>query len=151
MLFSVAFLGVRGGLKTAQDAPRRPQDSLKTPTWSEIEAKIEPKTVPKTCKFRTWKSLPKMIENTFQIDFKIDQKTITNFFQNQTTNKSYFSFIFDQISIENLMFKQNGRFSKIVPKPSVFVCFLNIRSCKPKQTRDMQRIEKSLKTIFKNQ
>ena len=33
-----------------------------------------------------------------QIDFKIDQKSIRNFFQNQATNKSYFSFIFDQIS-----------------------------------------------------
>ena len=51
----------------------------------------------------------------------------------------------------NLMFKQNGRCSKIVPKPNVFVCFLDIRSCQPKQTRDMQRIEKSPKTMSKNQ
>ena len=49
------------------------------------------------------------------------------------------------------MFKQNGRFSKIVPKPSVFVGFLDIRSCQPKQTRDMQRIEKSPKNMSKNQ
>ena len=33
-----------------------------------------------------------------QIDFKIDQKSIKKFFQNQPTNKSYFSFIFNQIS-----------------------------------------------------
>ena len=33
-----------------------------------------------------------------QLDFKIDQKSIRNVFQNQATNKSYFSFIFDQIS-----------------------------------------------------
>ena len=33
-----------------------------------------------------------------QIDFKIDQKSIKKFFQNQSTNKSYFSFIFTQIS-----------------------------------------------------
>ena len=52
---------------------------------------------------------------------------------------------------DNLMFKQNGRFSKIVPKPNVFACFLDIRSCQPKQTRDMQRIEKSPKTMSKNQ
>ena len=44
---------------------------------------------------------------------------------------------------DNLMFKQNGRCSKIVPKPSVFACFLDIRSCQRKQTRDMQRIQKS--------
>ena len=48
---------------------------------------------------------------------------------------------------DNLMFKQNGRCSKIVPKPVVFVCFLDIRSCQQKQTRDMQRIQKSSKTI----
>ena len=47
------------------------------------------------------------------------------------------------------MFKQNGRCSKIVPKPVVFACFLNIRSCQPKQTRDMQRIQKSSKTTCK--
>ena len=52
---------------------------------------------------------------------------------------------------DNLMFKQNGRFSKIVPKPIVFVGFFDIRSCQPKQTRDMQRIEKSPKTISKHQ
>ena len=52
---------------------------------------------------------------------------------------------------DNLMFKQNGRFSKIVPKPDVFVCFFDIRSCKSKQTRDMQRIEKSPKTYKKHQ
>ena len=50
---------------------------------------------------------------------------------------------------ENLMFKQNGRCAKIVPKHSVFVCFLNIRSCQRKQTRDMQRIQKSSKTTSK--
>ena len=33
-----------------------------------------------------------------QIDFKIDQKSIKKFFQNQPTNQSYFSFIFNQIS-----------------------------------------------------
>ena len=33
-----------------------------------------------------------------QIDFKIDQKSIKKFFQNQPTNKSYFSFIFNQVS-----------------------------------------------------
>ena len=49
------------------------------------------------------------------------------------------------------MLKQNGRFSKIVPKPSVFVGFLDIWSCQPKQTRDMQRIEKSPKIMSKNQ
>ena len=50
---------------------------------------------------------------------------------------------------DNLMFKQNGRCSKIVPKPNVFAGFLDIRSCQRKQTRDMQRIEKSSKTISK--
>ena len=33
-----------------------------------------------------------------QIDFKIDQKSIKKVFQNQATIKSYFSFIFDEIS-----------------------------------------------------
>ena len=33
-----------------------------------------------------------------QINLKINQKSINNFFQNHLTNKSYFSFIFDQIS-----------------------------------------------------
>ena len=33
-----------------------------------------------------------------QIDVKIDQKSIKKFFQNQPTNQSYFSFIFNQIS-----------------------------------------------------
>ena len=33
-----------------------------------------------------------------QIDIKIDQTSIKQFFQNQPTNKSYFSFIFNQIS-----------------------------------------------------
>ena len=33
-----------------------------------------------------------------QIDVKIDQKSIKKFFQNQATNQSYFSFIFNQIS-----------------------------------------------------
>ena len=32
-----------------------------------------------------------------QINFKINQKSINNFFQNHPTNKSYFSFLFDQI------------------------------------------------------
>ena len=45
--------------------------SFWTPTWSEIEAKIEPKTFPKTSKFRTWKSVPKMIENKLNFDRKI--------------------------------------------------------------------------------
>ena len=45
--------------------------SFWTPTWSEIEAKIEPKTFPKTSKFRTWKSVPKMIENKLNLDRKI--------------------------------------------------------------------------------
>ena len=47
------------------------------------------------------------------------------------------------------MFKQDGRCSKIIPKTYVFVCFLDIRSCQPKQTRDMQRIQKSSKTTSK--
>ena len=45
--------------------------SFCTPTWSEIEAKIEPKTFPKTFKLRTWKSVPKMIENKLNFDRKI--------------------------------------------------------------------------------
>ena len=46
---------------------------------------------------------------------------------------------------DNLMFKQNGRFSKIVPKHNVYCMFSNIRACQPKTTRDMQRIEKIIK------
>ena len=45
--------------------------SFWSPTWSEIETKIEPKTFPKTFKFRTWKSVPKMIENKLNFDRKI--------------------------------------------------------------------------------
>ena len=45
--------------------------SFWTPTWSEIDAKIEPKTFPKTFKFRTWKSVPKIIENKLDFDRKI--------------------------------------------------------------------------------
>ena len=45
--------------------------SFWTPTWSEIEAKIEPKTFPKTSTFRTWKSMPKVIENKLNFDRKI--------------------------------------------------------------------------------
>ena len=41
------------------------------PTWSEIEAKIEPKTFPKTSKCRTWKPMPKVIENKLNFDRKI--------------------------------------------------------------------------------
>ena len=47
------------------------------------------------------------------------------------------------------MFQQNGELSKIVPKPDVFVGFLNMRSCQPKQTRDMQRIQTWSKTTSK--
>ena len=86
-----------------------------------------------------------------QIDFKIDQKSIKKFFQNQPTNKSYFSFLFDQISKTISCSSKMVDVQKIVPKPCVFVCFLDIRSCQPKQTRDMQRIEKSPKTMSKNQ
>ena len=86
-----------------------------------------------------------------QIDVKIDQKSIKKFFQNQSTNQCYFQLHLQSNFEDNIMFKQNGRFSKIVPKPNVFVGFLDIRSCEPKQTRDMQRIEKSPKTMSKNQ
>ena len=47
------------------------QTSFWTPAWSEIEAKIESKTFPKTSRFRTWKSMPKVIENKLNFDRKI--------------------------------------------------------------------------------
>ena len=71
MLILLGILESEWALSGAQDAPRRPQDSPKAPTWSEIEAKIEPKTFPKTSKFRTRKSVPKMIENKLNFDGKI--------------------------------------------------------------------------------
>ena len=84
--------------------------------------------------------------NRFQNRSKFDQKILP-----KSTYKPVLFQLHLQSNFEdNLMFKQNGRFSKIVPKPIVFVCFLDIRSCQPKQTRDMQRIEKSQKTMWKN-
>ena len=78
---------------------------------------------------------------------KIDQKCLPKSSYKQALFQLHLRSNFE----DNLMFKQNGRFSKIVPKRSVFACFLDIRSCQPKQTRDMQRIETSSKTISKNQ
>lgn len=86
-----------------------------------------------------------------QIDFKIDQKSIRNIFQKQATNKPYFSFIFDQISKTISCSSKMVDFQKSFQNIMFFACFFDINSCKPKQTRDMQRIEKSSKTISKNQ
>ena len=85
-----------------------------------------------------------------QIDFKIDQTSIRNVFQNQATNKPYFSFIFDQISKTISCSSKMVDVQKSFQKHCVFAYLLNIRSCQPKQTRDMQRIEKSPKTMSKN-
>ena len=86
-----------------------------------------------------------------QIDVKIDQKSSKKFFQNQPTNQSYFSFIFNQISKTISCSSKMVDFRKSFQNLVFFVCFLDIRSCQPKQTRDMQRIEKSSKTMSKNQ
>jgi hypothetical protein len=84
-----------------------------------------------------------------QIDLKINQKSIRNFFQNQATNKSYFSFIFDQIpetiSCSSKMVDVQKSFQNLM----FFVCFLTIRSCQRKQIRDMQRMQKSSKNTSK--
>ena len=49
MVFSVAFLGLREGLKTSQVGPKTPQDGPKTPQapprTPQIEAKMPPKTM----------------------------------------------------------------------------------------------------------
>ena len=54
-------------------------------------ALVFPITFPTQCPISFWTIFGP------QIDFKIDQKSVGNFFKNQATNKSYFSFIFDQI------------------------------------------------------
>ena len=76
---------------------------------------------------------------------KINQKCLTK----SSYKQVLFQLHLRSNSEDNLMFKQNGRCSKIVPKPSVFACFLDIRSCQRKQTRDMQRIQKSSKNTSK--
>jgi len=86
-------------------------------------------------------------QNRSQNRSKINQKILPKSTYKQVLFQLHLQSNFE----DNLMFKQNGRFSKIVPKPNVFACFLDIRSCQPKQTRDMQRIEKSPKTMSKNQ
>ena len=83
--------------------------------------------------------------NRLQNQSKINQKILPK----STYKQALFQLHLRSNFEDNLMFKQNGRCSKIVPKPSVFACFLDIRSCKPKQTRDMQRIENSPKTCQK--
>ena len=83
--------------------------------------------------------------NRFQNQSKNNQKFLPNSDYKQVLFQLHLRSNFE----DNLMFKQNGRFSKIVPKPTVFVCFLDIRSCQPKQTRDMQRIDKSSNAISK--
>ena len=85
--------------------------------------------------------------NRLQNQSKINQKILPKSTYKQVLLQLHLRSNFE----DNLMFKQNGRCSKIVPKPTVFACFLDIRSCQPKQTRDMQRIEKSPKTMSKNQ
>ena len=93
-------------------------------------------------------------------DFILDRFRTPNQPQNQSKinqqilPKSTYKQVLFQLPLrsnfeDNLLFKQNGRCSKIVPKPYVFVCFLDIRSCQQKQTRDMQRIQKSSKTTSK--
>ena len=81
-----------------------------------------------------------------QIGFKINQSSIRNFFPQQAADKPYFSFLFDPIS------KTISCSSKMVDvrkscKTMRFVYVLNIRSWQPKQTRDIQRIQKSSKTV----
>ena len=86
-----------------------------------------------------------------QIDVKIDQKSIKKFFQNQPTNQSYFSFIFNQISKTISCSSKMVDFRKSFQNLMFLYGCLDIRSCQPKQTRDMQRIEKSPKTTSKHQ
>ena len=83
--------------------------------------------------------------NRLQNQSKINQKNLPKSTYKQVLFQLHLRSNFE----ENLMFKQNGRCAKIVPKPSVFVCFLDIRSYQRKQTRDMQRIQKSSKTTSK--
>ena len=83
--------------------------------------------------------------NRLQNQSKINQKILPKSTYKQVLFQLHLRSNFE----DNLMFKQNGPCSKIVPKPSVFVCFLDIRSCQRKQTRDMQRIQKSSKTTSK--
>ena len=83
--------------------------------------------------------------NRLQNQSKINQKILPKSTYKQVLFQLHLRSNFE----DNLMFKQNGRCSKIVPKPNVFVCFLDIRSCQRKQTRDMQRIQKSSKTTSK--
>ena len=52
---------------------------------------------------------------------------------------------------DNLMFKQNGRFSISLQKTYVVASCLSICSCQPKQTRDMQRIQTLSKQQIHNQ
>ena len=84
-----------------------------------------------------------------RIDLKIDQKSIRHVFQNQATNKPYFSFIFDQISKTISCSRKMVDVQKSFQNLLFLVCFLDIRSCQRKQTRDMQCIQKSSKTTSK--
>ena len=67
---------------------------------------LDPKLAPMSLSFALLFQItfPSRFPTSFWSDFgpqivvKIDQKSIKKFFQNQPTNKSYFSFIFNQIS-----------------------------------------------------
>ena len=64
-------------------------------------------------------------QNRLQNQSKINQKILPKSTYKQVLFQLHLRSNFE----DNLMFKQNGRCAKIVPKPSVFVCFLDIRSC----------------------
>ena len=129
------------------------------PTKTQHKPNLDPKLAPTSLSFALLFQItfPSRFPTSFwtdfgpQIDFKIDQKSIRNFFQNQFTNKSYFSSIFNQISKTISCSSKMVDVQKSFQNLLVLYVFLDIRSCQPKQTRDMQRIEQSPKTISKKQ
>ena len=76
------------------------------PHFSDFDPILDPKLAPISPSFALLFPItfPTRFPTSFwtdfgpQIDVKIDQKSIKKFFQNQPTNQSYFSFIFNQIS-----------------------------------------------------
>ena len=96
----------------------------------------------------------------FRIDFGSisDPKSTSKSIQNQSKNSSKINLQTSPISASSsIKFRRQSHVQakwsifKIRSKTLCFCVFFDIRSCQPKQTRDMQRIEKSPKTISKNQ
>jgi len=96
-----SFFCADGDLARQRRLKRRlPQNKLTIldPSWEPKPTKNDQKSMPRCVQILHWFSDRFLIDFGPLIDPKINPKSINKFFQNQPTNKSYFSFIFDQIS-----------------------------------------------------